>query len=161
KNALATVSPPVMSLVGITKAFGQPPYAVQVLHGVDLEIRTGEFTLVMGPSGSGKTTLLTIMGMLDVPSGGALSGCGHNVSRCTQAELSSIRRRHVSFIFQSFNLLSALTAAENVQVGLELHESPKGRAMQRSFDLLDRVGLAHRRHHRPAELSGGEKQRVG
>jgi putative ABC transport system ATP-binding protein len=151
----------LMRLRDIRMTFGQPPHTVDVLHGIDLDLRAGEICLLTGPSGSGKTTLLTIMGLLQRPSRGAMILLGRDVSRCSEFELCVIRRESVCFIFQSFNLLSALTAAENVQVGLEIHGTRGRQAVQRSRELLERVGLGHRSDHRPAELSGGEKQRVG
>jgi len=151
----------VMRIRGITKSFGQAPNSVEVLHGIDLDIRRGELCLLMGPSGSGKTTLLTIMGLLLRPCGGEIQLCGRDVTSCSEASLPPIRRQNVAFIFQAFNLLSALTAAENVQVGLELQGVRGRRAASLSLELLDRVGLADRADHLPAEMSGGEKQRVG
>jgi putative ABC transport system ATP-binding protein len=151
----------VLQLREVTKSFGNPACEVEVLHGIDLDIETGELTFVTGPSGSGKTTLLTIAGLLLRPTTGAVRIGGRDVTRLTEAELPAIRRRHVGFVFQGFNLLSALTAAENVQIGLELQGMRGREAVSRSLELLDRVGLGDRSHHRPAELSGGEKQRVG
>ena len=151
----------VIALSGVTRSFGVAPYGVEALHGVDLTISAGQFALIVGPSGSGKTTLLTIMGLLLPPTTGSVTMLGHDVSRATEASLAALRRRHVSFIFQSFNLLSALTAAENVQVGLELQGIRRREAQGWSQELLERVGLAARAEHRPADMSGGEKQRVG
>lgn len=152
---------PIVRICGVTKQFGQPPHELVVLHHIDLEIRAGQLTLVMGPSGSGKTTLLTILGLLLRPTAGTIEINGCDVTRYTEGELPAIRRRDVSFIFQGFNLLSALTAAENVQVGLELQGIHGSQALSRSLELLDRVGLEDRAGHRPGEMSGGEKQRVG
>lgn len=160
-NAHVSPREAVMQIRGIFKSFGQAPNSVEVLHGIDLDVRRGELCLLMGPSGSGKTTLLTIMGLLLRPCGGAIQICGRDVTNCPEAHLPPIRRQNVAFIFQAFNLLSALTAAENVQVGLELQGIRGRKAMSLSLELLDRVGLADRADHLPAELSGGEKQRVG
>ncbi len=150
-----------MRLRGIAKSFGRPTRMIEVLHGIDLDVRSGRLMLLMGPSGSGKTTLLTIMGLLQRPTGGTVEIEGRDVSGLTEAELPSLRRRHVSFVFQAFNLLGSLTAAENVQVAIELQGVRGRQARRQSLDLLDRVGLSDRADHWPAELSGGEKQRVG
>lgn len=151
----------VVRIRGVTKTFGEPPYALEVLHGIDLDINAGQLTLIMGPSGSGKTTLLTIMGLLLRPTAGTVEVGDRDVTRCTESELPTVRRQHVSFIFQAFNLLSALTASENVQIGLELQGVRGKEAVTRSLELLGRVGLVERADHLPAEMSGGEKQRVG
>jgi putative ABC transport system ATP-binding protein len=151
----------VVALSAVTRSFGTAPQCVEAVHGTDLAINAGQFVLIVGPSGSGKTTLLTIMGLLLPPTTGSVTVLGHDVSRGSEASLGTLRRRHVSFIFQSFNLLSALTAAENVQVGLELQGIRGREARQWSQELLARVGLEARAEHRPAEMSGGEKQRVG
>ena len=151
----------VIALSGVTRSFGMAPHSVEAVQGVDLTISAGQFALIVGPSGSGKTTLLTIMGLLLPPTAGSVTLFGHDVSRGSETSLAALRRRHVSFIFQSFNLLSALTAMENVQIGLELQGLRRREALGRSQELLERVGLAARAGHRPADLSGGEKQRVG
>jgi ABC-type lipoprotein export system ATPase subunit len=151
----------VLRIRGVTKSFGRPPHGVDALQGVDLDIHAAQLTLVMGPSGSGKTTLLTILGLLQRPTAGMVWIDGRDVTGCAESELPAFRRRYVSFIFQAFNLLSALTAAENVQIGLELRGIRGQKAVSRSMSLLEQVGLGHRAGHRPAELSGGEKQRVG
>jgi putative ABC transport system ATP-binding protein len=152
---------PIVRACGVTKRFGLPPHDLVVLHPLDLEIRTGQLTLIMGPSGSGKTTLLTILGLLLRPTTGTIAINGHDVTGYTESELPAIRRRDVSFIFQGFNLLSALTAAENVQVGLELQGIHGRKALARALELLARVGLEDRAAHLPGEMSGGERQRVG
>lgn len=150
----------VLRIRGVTKSFGQAPNRLEVLHGIDLDIHAGQVTLVMGPSGSGKTTLLTIMGLLLRPCSGSIEIDGRNVTDCTEGQLPAVRRREITFIFQAFNLLSALTAAENVQIGLELQGSSGKDAESMTLELLSRVGLGHRLHHRPDELSCGERQRV-
>ena len=151
----------VIALNGVTRSFGTAPHCIEVVHGVDLAISAGQFTLIVGPSGSGKTTLLTMMGLLLPPTTGSVTLLGHDVSQGSEPSLAALRRRHVSFIFQSFNLLSALSAIENVQLGLELQGIRRREAVRWSQALLERVGLAARAEHRPADLSGGEKQRVG
>lgn len=157
----ASLGETILRLRGVSRSFGEPPHQIEVLHGVDLDIESGRLTLVMGPSGSGKTTLLTIMGLLLRPTRGTVELAGRDITGCTEADLPAIRREHVSFVFQAFNLLSALTAAENVQVTLALQGVHGKEAEKRSLELLSRVGLRDRARHRPAEMSGGEKQRVG
>ncbi len=162
-RAVASAIPGEMLLRirGVIRSFGDPPRELQVLHGIDLDIHAGQMVLIMGPSGSGKTTLLTILGLLLRPTAGTVHLGDGDVTQVPERDMSAIRCRHVSFIFQGFNLLGALTAAENVQVGLEL-QGIRGRdAVSRSLDLLERVGLRERAGHLPCELSGGEQQRVG
>jgi putative ABC transport system ATP-binding protein len=151
----------VIALQGVSRSFGEAPCSVEAVQGVHLTMGAGQFVLIVGPSGSGKTTLLTIMGLLLPPTTGRVTMLGHDVSRGSETSLAALRRRHISFIFQSFNLLSALTAAENVQVGLELQGIRRREARRWSLELLERVGLAARAGHRPSDMSGGEKQRVG
>jgi len=147
-------------LRGVVHEYGRHPNNLVVLHGIDLDISAGRLTLIMGPSGSGKTTLLTILGLLRRPTEGHVEIAGHQLSALRETELTSFRRRHVSFIFQGFNLLAALTALENVQLALELQGVPDGRTSAEALGLLDRVGLKDRAHHRPSELSCGQQQRV-
>ncbi len=149
-----------MRVRGVRKSYREGDHALEVLHGIDLDVCRGELTLLMGPSGSGKTTLLTIMGLLLKPTAGRVELLGRDVTALGEADLPAIRRRHVGFIFQSFNLLSALNAVENVEVALAL-QGVRGRAARRrAMELLENVGLAERWNHRPDALSGGEKQRV-
>ena len=149
-----------MTVRDVHKSYGEGSHALEVLHGIDLEIRRGDLTLLMGPSGSGKTTLLTIMGLLLRPTAGRVLLLGQDVTALDESQLPALRRSHIGFIFQGFNLLSALNAAENVEVVLGL-QGLKGRtARRRALELLEKVGLADRWDHLPEELSGGEKQRV-
>jgi len=150
----------VLRVEEVHRSFREGARALEVLCGITLKVSRGELTLLMGPSGSGKTTLLTIMGLLLKPTAGRVILLGRDVTDLSESALPALRRRHIGFIFQSFNLLSALNAAENVEVTLALQGSSGRRARQRALELLDRVGLADRWHHRPEELSGGEKQRV-
>ena len=145
---------------GITKTYGSGEGAIEVLHGVDLAFAAGELTLVMGPSGSGKTTLLSILGCLMQPTSGRLWLGEREVSRLTERTLPRIRRRELAFVFQSFNLLEALTAVENVEVALWLAGEDERAARRRALALLEQVGLGDRAHHVPQDLSGGQKQRV-
>jgi putative ABC transport system ATP-binding protein len=131
---------------------------VHALRGVNLDIPRGSFTAVMGPSGSGKTTLLHCSAGLQTPTSGSVELGGNELSRLSQAQLAELRRRELGFVFQSFNLLAALTAAENVELPLRLDRRRPRRAD--TVGLLRRVGLSDRGSHRPGQLSGGQKQRV-
>ena len=151
---------PAARLHAVSHCFGRPPHRVEVLRNLDLDIAVGELTLIMGPSGSGKTTLLSVLGLLLRPVRGAVELCGCKLDEWSETKLPAVRRKYVSFIFQSFNLLSALTALENVQVALGL-QGVKGRdAELGAKDLLGRVGLSDRARHRPSQLSCGQQQRV-
>jgi len=151
---------PSVSIRDLHKTYGGGASAVRALTGVDFDAFPGEAVMLMGPSGSGKTTLLSIMGCILRPSSGSVRIRGREVSRLNEWELPRVRLRHVGFIFQSFNLFRALTAAENVALPLELNGVRKGEARRRAAALLDAVGLTARAQARPGELSGGEKQRV-
>jgi len=129
-----------------------------ILDEVDVEIRQGESVAIVGPSGSGKSTLLGLMAGLDRPTSGEVWLAGRRIDRMSEDELSLVRREHVGFVFQSFQLLGNLTALENVLVPLEL--AGHGGARDRARSLLSEVGLAERTHHYPSQLSGGEQQRV-
>lgn len=144
----------------VHKSYLEGTRMVEVLKGVTLDVRRGELTLLAGPSGSGKTTLLTIMGLLLKPTAGRVVLLGRDVTSLSEAALPAIRRRHVGFIFQGFNLLSSLNAVQNVEVALGLQGVTGRRARERAMELLEHVGLEHRWRHRPATMSGGEKQRV-
>jgi putative ABC transport system ATP-binding protein len=133
---------------------------VRALAGVSLEVPRGQFLSVMGPSGSGKSTLLNLLGALDVPSAGSLRIDGQELSRMSDATLSTFRRERLGFIFQFFNLLPTLTAVENVMLPALLAGRSRAELGPRAEGLLETVGLRHRAHHRPDELSGGEMQRV-
>ena len=137
-------------------AFGEGTAQVRALDGVDLDAHGGEMVALMGPSGSGKTTLLMVLGGLLRPQHGAVEVLGKAVTGQSDADLRALRLRRFGFVFQGYQLFPALTALENVALALEL----KGRDRREATALLDRVGLAARRHHFPAALSGGEKQRV-
>lgn len=150
----------MIELKGITKTYGRGEGAVGALAGVDLTIGRGDFVTIMGPSGSGKSTLLHLLGLLDAPTGGEYLLEGHPVHGLPDRELSRIRNRHYGFVFQSFNLLPELTALENAALPLRYAGVPRGEAAERAAALLAQVGLARRGHHYPAQLSGGEQQRV-
>jgi ABC-type lipoprotein export system ATPase subunit len=130
------------------------------LDGVDVDIEQGEFVAVMGPSGSGKSTLLHMLGALDVPDEGEVLLNGQSVSKHSRAELATIRRRHVGFVFQFFNLVPILTVEENVSFPAVLDGVRESVYRPRMDDVLERLGLSDQRHKQPAQLSGGQQQRV-
>jgi putative ABC transport system ATP-binding protein len=150
----------ILEAQGIVKVLGTPPNEVEVLKGIDLELHTGELTLLMGPSGSGKTTLLSILGCILTPTAGTLSLVGHPTQNLNTEELASVRRKHVGFVFQSYNLVPTLTATENVVLALDLKERRGPDAYADAAEALRAVGLGHRLNAMPSKLSGGEKQRV-
>jgi putative ABC transport system ATP-binding protein len=133
---------------------------VEALRGVDLEVATGEMVAVVGPSGSGKTTLLNCLSGLDRFDGGRVWIDGRDLSGMSDRERTEYRLRSMGFVFQAFNLLPVLTAAENVEIPLLLQGVRAGEARRRTLDMLETLGLAHRARHRPDQLSGGEQQRV-
>jgi putative ABC transport system ATP-binding protein len=130
------------------------------LDDVSLTFQPNEFTLIMGPSGSGKTTFLSVLGCLLTPDAGRVTMFGQNVGTLDQSKKTKFRRHHVAFIFQAFRLLSALTALENVMVGLDIQGMHGQRARQAAMEALTTVGLPEKKHLKPDQLSGGEKQRV-
>lgn len=150
----------VLHVENVYRSFPEGDHLLEVLHDVTLDVFRGELTLLMGPSGSGKTTLLSIMGMLLKPTSGRVVLLDKDMTELSENALPMIRRKHIAFIFQSFNLLSALNGVENVEVMLGLQGIKGRRARKEAMELLEHVGLADRWHHLPEELSGGEKQRV-
>ncbi|MDO8616283.1 MAG: ABC transporter ATP-binding protein [Dehalococcoidia bacterium] len=151
----------VLNLEGVSKVYRSGEFSVRALDKVSLQAHAGEMITIMGPSGSGKTTLLTIAGALLRPTEGRVSICGVDVTEMDQGRLAAIRRTKVGFIYQSFNLLEALSAVENVR--LVIHNGSRAgaaQAMARAMDLLEVFGLSHRMHSLPRKMSDGEKQRV-
>jgi putative ABC transport system ATP-binding protein len=148
----------VVTAQGITRRYGEGDTAVDALRGVDLEIEQGKLTAVMGPSGSGKSTLMHILAALDRPTSGYVTIAGTRLGQLSDKQVTKIRRDHIGFVFQFFNLLPMLTAQENIVLPLSL----AGEKPDKAFfdDLVQRVGLADRLTHRPSELSGGQQQRV-
>ena len=150
----------MISVRDVHKVFRQGDAEVPALAGVSLEIAAGEFVSIMGPSGSGKSTLLHLMGGLDVPTAGEIVVGGSALSRMTDDDITVFRRRKIGFVFQFFNLLPTYSAEENVGLPLLLDRRRARDVRERVRLALEQVGLAHRRSHRPDELSGGEMQRV-
>jgi putative ABC transport system ATP-binding protein len=148
----------VISASNLIKRYGQGDAHVDALRGVSLEIEEGRMTAVMGPSGSGKSTLMHILAGLDQPTEGTVSIAGLEISSMSDAELTRLRREHIGFVFQFFNLLPMLTAEENIVLPLSIAGAKVDRAWVEK--LMGTVGIADRRTHRPAELSGGQQQRV-
>lgn len=144
----------------LEKTFGEGELATPVLKGIGMEVFAGELVLLMGPSGSGKTTLISILAGLLRPTGGQVELCGARISEQHEAEVTRVRRRHLGFVFQSYNLFPALSALDNIAEVLKLKGLPAREAKERASRALSDVGLGERLHHRPGELSGGQKQRV-
>lgn len=153
--------PLILQLDAVSKIYRSGDYSIAALSDVSLDIRGGEIVAIMGPSGSGKTTLLTIAGALLRPTQGRVHICGVEVTNMDESQLAAIRRQRVGFVYQSFNLLEALTALENVRVVIQ-NGSRNGRidAAERASALLETFGLSHRLHALPKRMSDGEKQRV-
>jgi putative ABC transport system ATP-binding protein len=151
---------PIVSLHGVAKSYVRGKQKVEVLHGVDLQIESGEFLALMGPSGSGKTTLLNLIAGLDQPTTGEIVVGGQRIDRLSRGALTDWRARHIGFIFQFYNLLPVLTAEANVEVPLLLTNLSRAQRRERVQTVLQLVGLADRGKHKPNELSGGQQQRV-
>jgi putative ABC transport system ATP-binding protein len=150
--------PPAVSATEVTRRYGRDHSAVDALAGVSIDVPVGQFTAVMGPSGSGKSTLMHILAGLDQPTEGTVTIAGLEISSMSDGELTRLRRRHIGFVFQLFNLLPMLTAEENIVLPLSIAGKKPDRAWVE--ELLETVGIADRRTHRPSELSGGQQQRV-
>ena len=148
----------VASAHELTRVYGEGETAVNALRGITLEIERGKLTAVMGPSGSGKSTLMHLLAALDRPTSGYVTVAGTRLGQLSDNEVTLLRRNHIGFVFQFFNLLPMLTAEENILLPLSLANDEPDPAFFE--DLLERVGLQDRRTHRPAELSGGQQQRV-
>ena len=149
---------PAVAAQALTRRYGDGESAVDALRGVSIDVPAGQFTAVMGPSGSGKSTLMHLLAGLDRPTSGSVRIGGEEISSMPDRRLTRLRRTHIGFVFQSFNLLPTLTAEENVCLPLAIARAkPSAADVDR---LLERVGLADRRDHKPSELSGGQQQRV-
>lgn len=150
----------VVKLASVTKVYRQDSVAVHALAGIDLEIRRGDFAVLVGPSGSGKTTLLNMIGALDSPTSGRIWVAGTEIGGLRKSQLSRMRLRQIGFVFQEFNLVPVLSALENVEFILLLQGVPEAERRRRSLALLKELGLEGLEHRRPNELSGGQQQRV-
>lgn len=153
-------STPIIHLEHIEKAYRMGKQAIPVLKGVSLDIFKNEYVALMGPSGSGKSTLMNILGCLDSPTAGKYVLNGKDVSKMPDDDLADVRNIEIGFVFQQFNLLPRLTAAENVALPLVYAGIPKKTRHERAMAVLEKVGLADRSHHKPNEMSGGQAQRV-
>jgi putative ABC transport system ATP-binding protein len=153
-----TATATAVTASAVTRRYGDGESAVDALRGVSLEVPAGQFTAVMGPSGSGKSTLMHLLAGLDTPSSGTVHIGGEDITKMNDKQLTKLRRRHIGFVFQQFNLLPTLTAEENVVLPLSI--SRRKPAKEDVEALITRVGLTDRRDHRPSELSGGQQQRV-
>ena len=150
----------VIDIQGITKTYVNGKLSVPVLHGIDLQVNKGEFVSIMGPSGSGKSTFMNILGCLDRPTTGSYRLNGDEVATLSDDELAFVRNKQIGFVFQSFNLLTKLTALENVALPMIYAGMDKKSRNERAAALLSSVGLGDRMDHLPSELSGGQRQRV-
>ena len=150
----------VIDIQGITKTYVNGKLSVPVLHGIDLQVNKGEFVSIMGPSGSGKSTFMNILGCLDRPTTSSNRLNGDEVATLSDDELAFVRNKQIGFVFQSFNLLTKLTALENVALPMIYAGMDKKSRNERAAALLSSVGLGDRMDHLPSELSGGQRQRV-
>ena len=152
---------PIIEMQGIYKRFyiGEPN-ELEILHGIDLDVRDGEFLTILGPSGSGKSTLMNVIGVLDRPTEGSYILDGTAINQAGDDELSNIRNRKIGFVFQNFNLISRTSAQKNVELPMMYAGMSGGKRSARARELLDMVGMGNRLTHQPSELSGGQKQLV-
>jgi putative ABC transport system ATP-binding protein len=150
----------IIQLEGIRKSYIMGKQELQVLKGIDLDIHSNEYVALMGPSGSGKSTLMNILGCLDSPSSGRYILNGQDVSKMADDSLADVRNKEIGFVFQQFNLLPRLTALENVALPLVYAGVARKQRTEMAMDVIQKVGLEDRSHHKPNELSGGQCQRV-
>lgn len=150
----------IIHLDKIRKNYYLGKQTIQVLKGISIDIFKNEYVALMGPSGSGKSTLMNILGCLDIPTAGTYVLNGHDVSKMSDNDLAEVRNREIGFVFQQFNLLPRLTAIENVALPLVYAGVPKKERTEKALQMLEKVNLADRGHHKPNELSGGQNQRV-
>ncbi len=150
----------IIELQNIKKIYKMDGVETHALRGVDLKIKKGEFLAIMGPSGSGKSTLLHMIGALDKPSCGKIIIDGVDISTLKESELARLRGKKIGFVFQFFNLHPTLTALENIELPMIISEKNKKERKQKVLDLIRAVGLEHRVHHLPSQMSGGEQQRI-
>jgi putative ABC transport system ATP-binding protein len=150
----------MFELKGVWKTYCMKGVETNALRGVDLVIKKGEYAAILGPSGSGKSTLMHVMGCLDSPSRGTVLLEGNDISKMGDDDLARIRREKIGFVFQAYNLIPGLTALENVALPMRFNGYGRGDSQRRAMQILKKVGLSERTHHKPNELSGGEQQRV-
>jgi len=151
---------PLLQFKDVWKTYYLGAQTLDVLKGITLEIYEEEFVAVLGPSGSGKSTVMNLLGLLDVPSKGFIFVENQDVRKMTESQLAQLRGKKIGFVFQQFNLILALTALENVMLPMMFQNVAESERKQRAEELLAKVGLADRMHHKPTELSGGQQQRV-
>jgi len=150
----------VLEIEDVSKSYSLGKLIVPVLNGINLTINEGEFAAIMGPSGSGKSTLMNLIGCLDKPTSGRIIIGSMDISRLSDIELARIRGKKIGFVFQTFNLITRLTAQKNVEMPMVYQDVPGNSRKKRAAQLLEMLGLKDRAHHKPAELSGGQRQRV-
>jgi putative ABC transport system ATP-binding protein len=150
----------VISLNNVGKSYGIGDYELHVLRDISVSIKKGEFVAIKGPSGAGKSTWMNLIGSLDLPTEGNIILDGHDLSTLSEEELAVLRSDKIGFVFQNFNLIPSLTAFENVSMPLIFQDIEKKNREEIARNLLEKVGLKERIHHKPSEMSGGEKQRV-
>ncbi len=150
----------MIELKKLCKIYRTDSVQTMALNNIDLSINAGEFVAIMGPSGCGKSTLLNHIGMLDVPTRGEYWFKNQNIAGYNEKQLSLLRKHHIGFIFQSFNLIDELSVEENVELALLYHKIPMKERKQRVAEVMDKVAIAHRAKHMPSQLSGGQQQRV-
>ena len=150
----------MLNLKNLSKIYQTDTVQTTALRDVNLTIKTGEFTAIMGPSGCGKSTLLNVIGLIDKPNSGEYWFQDEDVAQKPEVALAKIRKKHIGFIFQSFNLIDELTVAENIELALLYHDIPAAERKLRVDEAMDKVGIGHRAKHMPSQLSGGQQQRV-
>ncbi len=156
----AAGSEPVLRIRDLRKTYLQGKIPVHALDGVSFDVKKGELLSIVGPSGSGKSTLLSMIGLLDRPTDGSVFIDDVEITKAKESDAPRIRREKIGFVFQHFNLLSTLTAMENVDIAMRFNGTSKNKRKERAFHLLTKVGLGDRVKHKPSELSGGQQQRV-
>lgn len=150
----------ILKIENLFKSYSLERLEVPVLHDINLTVDAGEFAAIMGPSGSGKSTLMNLIGCLDRPTSGRILIGGEDVSMLSETDLARIRGERIGFVFQTFNLISRLTALKNVELPMVYQDIPRGARLKRAARLLEMLGLTDRADHKPSELSGGQRQRV-